>query len=339
MPPPEGVRPDETPYPLMTTPPEIQVAVGVITRADGRVLLARRPAGKAMAGYWEFPGGKIESGEVPLDALARELHEELSIDIRKAQAWLTRSFRYPHAIAHLQLFRVTQWQGEPHGREDQQLSWQDPDHIDVGPLLPANHAIMNAMLLPPIYAITQAGKFGTAVFMERLQTALQNGVRLIQVREKAMDTDTLRRFAEGVIDLCHAHGARVLLNGDIGLAQDTGADGVHLQTTQFMSRDDSPASDMMWAASCHNREELQQAARLGADFAVLSPVLPTQSHPGAPVLGWEGFAEACRDLPMPVYALGGMQTDLLDTALAHNAHGIAMLSGIWENLGSENNYS
>jgi 8-oxo-dGTP diphosphatase len=152
---------------------------------------------------------------------------------------------------------------------------------------------------------------------------------LVQVREKDMDAATLRGFAEDVIDLCHAHGARVLLNSDIGLAIDTGADGVHLQTAQFNTRNAMPVPGMLWAASCHNREELLQAVRLGAEFAVLSPVLPTQSHPGAPVLGWEGFATACGNLPIPVYALGGMQRELLDTALAHNAHGIAMLSGIW----------
>ncbi|MGB5305367.1 MAG: Nudix family hydrolase [Gammaproteobacteria bacterium] len=313
----------------MTRPPEIQVAVGILRRADGRVLLAQRPAGKAMAGYWEFPGGKIEPGESPRDALARELHEELSIDIGNSQPWLTRDFRYPHATAHLQLFRVTEWLGEPHGCEDQQLSWQDPRCIDVKPLLPANHDIMNALRLPPVYAITQAGKLGVEVFMERLQAALQNGVRLVQVREKDMDAATLRRFAANVIALCHTHGARVLLNSDIELAIDTGADGVHLQTAQFMTRNSPPVTGMLWAASCHNREELLQAVRLGAEFAVLSPVLPTQSHPGAPVLGWEGFAAACRHLPMPVYALGGMHTGLLDTALAHNAQGIAMLSGIW----------
>ncbi|NNG12501.1 MAG: Nudix family hydrolase, partial [Halobacteria archaeon] len=301
----------------MSTPPEIRVAVGVIRRADGRVLLAQRPTGKSMAGYWEFPGGKIEPGESPVDALARELHEELCIDIDTALPWLTRTFRYPHAIANLQLFRIAEWRGEPHGREDQQLSWQDPHRIDVEPLLPANHDIMNALRLPPVYAITQAGKLGVDVFMERLKAALLGGIRLVQVREKDMDAASLRRFAEDVIALCHAHDARVLVNGYIGLARDAGADGVHLQTARFTARDNPPVTDMLWAASCHNREELLQAVRLGADFAVLSPVLPTPSHPGAPVLGWEGFALACRDLPMPVYALGGMQTGLLDTAMAH----------------------
>ena len=97
-----------------------------------------------------------------------ELHEELSIDIGNSQPWLTRTFHYPHAIAHLPLFRVTRWQGEPHGRENQRLSWQDPHHIDIGPLLPANHDIMNALRLPPMSAITQAGKLGIDIFMLRL---------------------------------------------------------------------------------------------------------------------------------------------------------------------------
>ncbi len=325
--------PPRSSHPVTTTamnmPAEIDVSVGVIMRADGQVLLAERPPGKPMAGYWEFPGGKIEPGETPADALARELHEELHIDIDHAYPWITRSYSYPHATARLQLFRVSGWRGEPHGREDQRLSWQDPYNVDVTPLLPANHAILGALQLPPVYAITQAGKFGIDTFMVRLRAALQNGVRLVQVREKDMDAYTLRRFVQDVVRLCHAQHARVMVNGDIALARETGADGVHLQTAQFMDRDMPPVTGMSWAASCHDREELLKAAGLGADFAVLSPVLPTQSHPGAPVLGWDGFADACRQLPMPVYALGGMKADLLQTAIEHNAHGIAMLSGIW----------
>ena len=132
-----------------------------------------------------------------------------------------------------------------------------------------------------------------------------------------------------MISLCHGQDARVLVNSDIGLARETGADGVHLQTAQFIEFDAPPVTDMKWAASCHNRRELLHAAGLGEDYEVLSPVLPTLSHPGAPVLNWAGFVAAVSGLPMPVYALGGMQTGLLDTALAHNAHGIATLSGIW----------
>jgi 8-oxo-dGTP diphosphatase len=308
--------------------PSINVAVGVIQRTDGKVLLAERPAGKPMAGYWEFPGGKIEAGEAPANALARELHEELGIDIANTLPWITRTYHYPHATARLQMFRVTQWHGEPHGREEQQLSWQDPHAIDVEPLLPANHSILHALRLPSVYAITQASKYGIDGFMERLQTALERGVRLIQVREKDMTQQQLRTFTRDVIAMAHQHGARVLVNGDQDLAIETGADGVHLQTSQYMQLDNKPDTGL-WAASCHNHEELLRAAALEADFAVLSPVLPTQSHPGAPTLGWERFAQLCTDLPMPVFSLGGMKLDLLDTAMAHNAHGIALLSGIW----------
>lgn len=310
-------------------PPELQVAVGVIQRDDGHVLLAERPAGKPMAGYWEFPGGKIEAGESARAALARELHEELHIDIDHALPWLTRTYHYPHATTHLQLFRIDHWHGKPQGREQQQLSWQDPHRLTVEPLLPANHDIMDALRLPPLYAITQAGKLGVESFMSRLRSGLRNGIRLVQVREKGMDAVQLRRFAREVTGICHAHGARVLVNGDIGLADRVGADGVHLQTRQYLTLSSAPVTGMLWAASCHDRAELEQAARLGANLAVLSPVLPTQSHPGAPTLGWDGFAAAAAGMPMPVYALGGMQHDLLPIAQQHNAHGIAMLSGAW----------
>ena len=137
------------------------------------------------------------------------------------------------------------------------------------------------------------------------------------------------RSARDVVALAHDYGARVLINGNADMARECGADGVHLQAEQLMQGRSRPDGIRLLAASCHDREELLQAAALGADFVVLSPVLPTQSHPGAPTLGWERFAELCLDLPMPVYALGGMRTDMLETAMTHSAHGVALLSGIW----------
>jgi 8-oxo-dGTP diphosphatase len=308
--------------------PVTDVAVGVLVGGDGRVLLAERPPGKPMSGYWEFPGGKIERGENPRTALARELHEELGIDIGQALPWITRVYRYPHATARLRMFRITRWRGEPHGREGQRLSWQAPHAVDVEPLLPANHGILSALRLPPLYAITHAARYGVSTFMERLHTALEDGVRLIQVREHTMQPQQLAAFAADVVQLAHRYNARVLVNADAELARESGADGVHLQAKQLLHSELPPAA-RLWAASCHNRDELLRAAGLGADFAVLSPVLPTASHPGTPALGWARFAALCRDLPMPVFSLGGMRRELLEAAMRHNAHGIALLSGIW----------
>lgn len=307
----------------------LDVAAGVITREDGHILLAERPAGAPLAGFWEFPGGKFEIGESPLEALARELHEELGIELDVAHPWITRTHAYPDRTVRLHMYRVTGWHGEPHGREGQQLSWENPHAVGVSPLLSANDGILGSLNLPQLYAITHASKYGMADFMARLRQALENGVRLVQVRERGMPPAELVAFAREVVSAARPYGARVLVNGDIGIAREAGADGLHLQSDQLMRCQARPDVELL-AASCHNRGELLRAAELGTDLAVLSPVLPTQSHPGAATLGWEQFAGLCLDMPMPVYALGGMRTDMIETAMTHSAHGIALLSGIWQ---------
>ncbi len=304
------------------------VAVGVIQRPDGRILLAERPADKPWGGYWEFPGGKIEAGEDVLRALTRELHEELGIDIDRAHPWITFEYAYPEKRVRLHFWRVPAWHGTPHGREDQRLSWEDPQAVSVHPLLPANTRVLRALNLPPVYAITNAGKLGVGPFMEKLQGALTRGVRLIQVREPSMSAGELEEFAQRVAAVAHPHGARVLVNGDPLVARRAGADGAHLQAGQLMKLTSAPPVDL-WAASCHNAAELARAAQLNASFVVLSPVLPTPTHPEAAGMGWVRFAELTRDYSLPVYALGGMKLDHLDTATQHGAHGIALLSGIW----------
>lgn len=306
----------------------IEVAAAVLLHEES-FLLAQRPVGKIYAGYWEFPGGKIEPGESPLHALRRELHEELGIEIHTAYPWLTRVFAYPHATVRLNFFRVLRWQGEPHGRENQQLSWQTGPKITVGPLLPANAPILRALQLPPLYAISNVAELGCDEFLRRLQRALRGGLRLVQVREKALPRAALRDLSLRVLDLARAHGAYVLLNSDVELAQEVGADGVHLTGAQLAACDARP--DVEWcAASCHEARELRRAAELGLDFAVLGPVLPTPSHPGAAHLGWERFAALAAASEIPVYALGGLRGENTDTAWRHGAHGVALLRQAWQ---------
>ncbi|GAB4509235.1 MAG: Nudix family hydrolase [Sulfuricaulis sp.] len=306
----------------------LDVAVAVIQREDGRVLLAQRPVGKPWEGYWEFPGGKIESGEAVEQALARELHEELGVDPDRVYPWLTQEYAYPEKRVRLHFCRVLAWHGQPHGREGQDMSWENPAAINIGPLLPANDKVLRALSLPSIYAITNAKKYGATEFMQRLEAALKKGVRLVQVREHDMAPEQLESFARHMVELAHEHDARVLINGDEALARRCGADGVHLPAKQLMHLKQRPGT-RIWAASCHDAAELAQAARLSADFVVLSPVLPTPTHPEAEGMGWEKFAGLVKDYPLPVYALGGMKRELLDTAMKHGAHGVSLLSGIW----------
>lgn len=307
----------------------VHAAVAVLRRPDGQVLLGQRPEGKPWAGWWEFPGGKIEAGESPLHALQRELHEELGIEAIAATPWLTRTFSYPERTVKLHFFIVEQWQGEPHGRENQQLSWQRPEHPSVSPLLPANEPVMQALRLPPVYAITHLAELGEARFFESLERALEDGLKLIQVREKSLDTTELQRLTDKVLATCAPYGAQVLLNGDAETARAIGAHGIHLPAAQLMGMAQRPGS-MLCAASCHNAAELRQAATLGLDFVLLSPVKNTLSHPDTPPLGWDAFARLVEDYPLPVYALGGMHRRDLADARQHGAHGIAMQRAAWE---------
>lgn len=307
----------------------VDVVAAVIQRPDGQFLLARRPEGKPYAGYWEFPGGKVEPGESLRHALERELHEELGISVTRAFPWLVRHFDYEHARVKLHFFRVTAWMGELHGRENQLLSWQQAKRIEVSPLLPANDPILKALSLPPLLAISQVAEVGEALFMQQLDGALTRGIRLIQLREKQLPAAQFDQLASRVLARAHASGARVILNTSPEQARQNGADGVHLASDHLMRLTSRPECEIV-GASCHDAEELAQAVRLGLDYVVLSPVLPTQSHPGAATLGWTHFAELVRDCPMPVYALGGMRHELAETAFTHGAHGIAMKRSAWD---------
>ena len=309
--------------------PPVEVVAAVIERPDGSFLLAQRPAGKVYAGYWEFPGGKVEPGEPLAAALARELHEELGIDVESAYPWIVQTYTYPHAKVRLNFFRVRAWRGEPHGKEAQQLAWQHVSALAVAPLLPANAPVLRALQLPFEYAITHAGEIGEKQQLIRLDRRLAQGLRLIQVREKGMPAPELERFAAAVIASARSHGARVLINSDIELALRLGADGVHLAAAQLARLEQKPA--LPWcAASCHNAAELARAAQLGVDFAVLGPAQATPTHPDAKPLGWEGFAALARGASLPVFALGGMKPIDLETAWRCGAQGIAMVRGSWQ---------
>ena len=113
----------------------VDVAVGILMKPNGEVLLACRPEGKPYAGYWEFPGGKVESGEKIFDALRREFAEEIAVDIQSAEPWCGVEHVYPHAHVRLHFYISRDWLGEPRALEGQQLAWQG--NVALTPLLPA----------------------------------------------------------------------------------------------------------------------------------------------------------------------------------------------------------
>ncbi len=308
--------------------PVTRVAAAVILRGNGDVLLAQRPTGRAYAGYWEFPGGKLEQGETPRHALDRELREELGLDISHAAPWLVQRYDYPHADVEIHFFRVFAWRGEPVGHDGQAFAWQTPGAIDVAPLLPANTGVLAALTLPLVYAITCADDLGEAIFLARAQRAFERGLSLAVVREPAWPAERVAAFATAMLELASHHDARLLLNGDADTARRLGFAGVHWTSARLASADSRPAG-LMVAASCHTRDEIARAGRLGLDFAMLGPVRATPTHPHAEPLGFARFAACVDGAQLPVFALGGLASGDLVTAMDHGAHGVALRRAAW----------
>lgn len=127
-----------------------QVVAGIVYNQKGQILLSTRPKGKAYAGYWEFAGGKVEPNEQPLDALKREFQEELGIQILDATPYLAKYHVYEHATVDLRFYTIQahQWQGVPTPKENQQIIWQNPHHISVEPILPANQHLFSVLRVP-----------------------------------------------------------------------------------------------------------------------------------------------------------------------------------------------
>jgi len=305
----------------------VEVAAAVIERPDGSFLLAQRPAGKVYAGWWEFPGGKVEAGEPPERALARELHEELGIDVRVAYPWITRVHVYEHAAVRLHFYRVTQWQGEPQSREKQKFLWQRLDAPMAEPMLPANAPVLASLALPLEYAITDAQALGVEPQLARVEARMKEGLRLVQVRDKGHWERS--RIIYVVSRMASRYGARVLVNGGPAPAN---THGIHFSAEQLMTLRERPKGGLnsaLMAASCHTVEELGHAMAIGLDFAVLGPVKPTATHAGAATLGWDGFRRIAEGASIPVYAIGGLRRKDVDEARRHGAHGLAMISGSW----------
>lgn len=306
------------------------VVAAVIVNTRKEVLLSLRPSHVHQGGLWEFPGGKIEAGEDVRQALDRELKEELDITPVSARPMIRIRHDYPDKSVLLDVWYVDHFTGMPHGREGQEFTWVSPSQLTHRRFPAANIPIVNAVRLPPLYLITPEPGGDITGFFTTLERALKAGVQLVQLRANTCTEGRYQALAQQVMELCRRCDAALLLNSHPELVDITGADGVHLNSAQLMTINSRPvAKDKWFAASCHHRQELEKAKSLGVDFIVVSPVLPTSSHPGAEVLNWEGLAELCELATMPVYALGGMSPQHMSKAWRHGAQGIAAISAIW----------
>ncbi|WP_448102129.1 Nudix family hydrolase [Luteibacter jiangsuensis] len=302
----------------------MHVVAGVLVDASGRILIAQRPPGKHLAGMWEFPGGKLEPGETPMAALERELDEELGIAVDPStfEALIRVPWRYGDREMLLEAVLVRGWKGEPQALDAATLAWHEPAAVAPALLAPADRPILAAMRLSRHYPISPAHASPDEA-VAWVHALLARGERLLQLRLPAQSFETVRSVAAAVLPDVQRHGAQLLLNRDVAGAQALGI-GAHLASGQLREWTERPLPlSFPVGASCHDAVELELAVRIGCDFATLSPVFPTTSHPGVEPLGWPRFGRLAEAASLPVYALGGVGLKELQEAQMHAAQGVA----------------
>lgn len=311
----------------------LHVVAAVIENDRGEVLIARRHEHLHQGGLWEFPGGKVEAGEDRFNALRRELGEELGIETLDAHPLIRIPYHYPDRQVLLDVWRVNTYRGEPHGAEGQPIKWVPRDELYRYDFPAANRPIINAARLPSRYLITPepGDKANWPIFLRQLEQSLKSGISLVQLRATQLDSRQFLALAEEVVACCHRYGAKLLLNADISAVDASGADGIHLNAGRLKAAERRPVEEgQLCAASCHSLEELRRAEQLGLDFALLSPVMPTATHPQAPPMGWSGFQSLSEQCSIPLYALGGMTPEDLPDAWRYGAQGIAAIRALWD---------
>lgn len=302
----------------MTSAAAVDVAVGVVLRADGAVLLGQRPAGKPYAGWWEFPGGKLEAGESVHDALVRELDEELGLRVRASCPWVVREFVYPHARVRLHFRRVFDVDGEPSSREGQAFTWRAPHAVDVAPLLPATVPVIGWLNLPRRCTRSAAARMGIEAFVRALEQRVRAGaLDLLALHEPELSLVAFEALFHRVLGPCRAAGVRLAVSSVHAGSFARAAGGVMLEPEALRAARARPEAALV-IARVQQPRDLALAAAIGADCVWVEP--------------WEhasALPDAIAQTVLPAYIDQGW-TRGETVALAAGAHALVHTDSFWE---------
>ena len=298
----------------------LSIVIGIVRDEEGRIFISRRHDTLHLGGLWEFPGGKVERGEMLSTALARELREEIGIEVISSEPLISFQYAYPDREIHFHVFNITEYTGKAQSQLGQGWIWVECYELQHYIFPAANRIILMALYLPPFYAILNDD---CENLLDRLAHLLAQGITLIQARLKNLSESQVREFLEIAHPLCNEQGALLLVNSGTVKAIEMPCDGIHLTSMDLATWDSRPENLHWLSASCHNQEELQHAQKIGVDFVVLSPVLTTETHLDVEPLGWETFENLIAECNVPVYALGGVQKTDLQMAKFAGGQGIA----------------
>jgi 8-oxo-dGTP diphosphatase len=242
--------------------PAIEVAVAIVRDADGRVLVTERLPRQLSPGYWELPGGKIEPGEIPAQAAAREAAEEVGVQVEALTLFTRYEHRFPLRRLRLHFFLARRWRGTPHGREGQRIAWIQPHAPEVAPLLPSNRRVLQLLGLPSEGLMAHAELMADPVRLRRLSGS---GRQLLVADARRAAAGTIQRLA-GCAKQRRVLGHSLWLAGPVHHAAWAGAEGLLScgAARCWLARPDVP----LWAVNCADATDAELYARLGADVGL-----------------------------------------------------------------------
>jgi 8-oxo-dGTP diphosphatase len=295
----------------------IVIAVGLLQKKH-KILLSQRLDDAFMGGFWELAGGKVEKNETIFNALKREMFEELNIEVISTTPFRVLKHSYPDRKVEVHIFKITDYNNEPISKEGQKIKWVTLDELKNFKLLPTMQNIINSLSIPQLSWITPNN-----LTLTQIEEKLNKGIKLIQLRGEQ------ELSIKSIYDLCKQYQAKLILNQKNMDFSRNDVDGFHLNSKISMALKQRPfTNDKILSVATHNKDELNQASLIQADFCYLSPVLATTSHPNATPLGWDKITKLIQNAKLPVVLLGGLNENNLKDALAINAQGIAGISYI-----------
>lgn len=307
------------------------VSVGILTDSRGYVLISRRTKAQTYSGFYEFPGGKVEAGENPVSALARELWEEIGVSDPVVSPLIRLDHDYPQNPVRLFVYRVGLWKGKPRANLGQTLRWSRLESVSHLRLLEASRKITFALRLPKTISVIPEEILGQApqLAAERLRHGFESGTfdaAMVRIRaDQGQKKDWLCAVAS------ECPGRTLLANVGADLcAVPSGYSGLHLPESVMSGLAEKPVVDGWVGASVHSRAAALKARNLGLDYVLVGNVRATPSHPGQAGIRWRGFESIAMAARLPAFAIGGLSPSDFDLARKHWAQGVAGIRGFWD---------
>ena len=308
---------------------EQKISLAVVMNEQGEILLSQRKKGLHLEGLWEFPGGKVNSGESFKQALRRELREELNVSLNRCRRLIDFSYCYPDRELHFQVFIVLIDESITRHAEQQNIRWIKKSQLDTLALPEANDVICNALLMPDLIMIADQKVLGDDI-ITLVEKQLKSDVRIVQYRADANSTsEKIVTVGRQLKSLCDQYSATLVLNSNWQLWEQIQPHGVHIKSCDLQSLKDIQGElpFKVISAACHSEQDADLINQLAIDSVIIGSVLPTLTHPQQASLGWIEFSRLCQKINKPVFAIGGCKPTDRDTSQVYGGHGIATIRG------------